>query len=558
MIDHAATLAELAFRRLTAEPEPSADGAPRPALLLPSADPENPRSWARFAEDVFRTAAVLAALGVRPGDRVAQFSENRYEWLLLDLAAILNRAVHVPLHATLSGDQALHQIGHSGSRAVFFSGTAHWEKLVPGLGELPAVGYEAEAVKGSGGRAALFAERLAAADFEIGRRLAEEAATATRPEDTATLLYTSGTTGKPKGVVLTHGNLASNALTTVHTFGIRADEVRLNLLPLSHIFARTCDEYTWLAAGSTMALAGSRETVLADCTLVRPTTLNGVPFFFSRVRDGLRQAGRAETPGAVRAMLGGRIDYCVSGGAALPDSLFDFFLEQGVPVLQGYGLSETSPVISMSTREHYRRGSVGRLLPGVEVKIAEDGEILTRGPHVMPGYWQDTAATEEIMEEGWLKTGDLGRLDAEGYLYITGRKKELIVGSTGKNVAPVQLENLLCEDPLLAQALVVGDGRDCLGALLLPAPGALAALAAKLGLEGVPAEELPRHAAVLAVFQEVVTRRLAGLAHYEQVRRIRLIGEPFSIETGELTAKLSMRREVIAARRAAEIEALYA
>ncbi|MCE9527246.1 MAG: AMP-binding protein, partial [Planctomycetales bacterium] len=336
-----------------------------------------------------------------------------------------------------------------------------------------------------------------------------------------------------------------------------SDKVRLNFLPLSHIFARTCDLYIWLVEGSQLAIAESRETVLADAAAVRPTFMNGVPYFYDRVRRGLEEKGLAHQPGILRQLLGGRIEQCCSGGAALPAHLFDYYYSQDVPLLQGYGLSESSPVISISTQTVVRRGSAGKPIPGVEVKIAEDGEILTRGPHVMPGYYKNEKATAEIIKDGWLYTGDYGRIDEDGFLYITGRKKEIIVTSGGKNVAPVYLESLLTQDPLILQALVIGDNRNFLTALLVPNLESLKTESAAQGIVVEPHESIHAHPQVQAFLQNRVNQRLACVSSFEQVRKCTLLPRPFTIEAGEMTAKLSLRRKVIETNFAEEIEAMY-
>jgi long-chain acyl-CoA synthetase len=357
--------------------------------------------------------------------------------------------------------------------------------------------------------------------------------------------------------MLTQQNLASNCLGTLAAFGCSEDDLRVNFLPLSHIFARTCDLYVWVASGTRMALAESRESVIADCQAVHPTVLSGVPHFYDRVYRGLFEKQVADRPGVLKGLLGGEIAKCCSGGAALPDHLFDYFHGQGVPLLQGYGLTESSPVITLSSPAEFRRGSVGKTIREVEVKIAADGEILTRGPHVMQGYFANPAATTEVLKDGWLATGDLGRLDNDGFLYITGRKKEILVTLGGKNIAPVLLESLLTQDPLILQALVVGDGRPCLAALIVPNFDALQAEIQARGFVANSSEEAVAIASVIGLYQERIKERLSGVSPYEQVRMFTLLPRAFSIEAGEMTAKLSLRRKEIERHFAAEIAAMY-
>ena len=332
----------------------------------------------------------------------------------------------------------------------------------------------------------------------------------------------------------------------------------MSFLPLSHIFARTCDLYTWIAVGSELALAESRETVVADCVAVKPSLINGVPYFFERVQRHLIDQGRADEEGSLREVFGGRLRLCCSGGAALPGHVYEFWQQRGIPILQGYGLTETSPVICASTPARSRRGCVGPPISGVEVRIADDGEILTKGPHVMVGYYKNQAATDEMIKDGWLYTGDLGALEEDGLLRITGRKKEIIVTAAGKNVAPVLLETLLTEDPLIVQAVVIGDDRNYLGALIVPDADHLKAEISRRKIRVLSKKGALNHPEVRALYEECIRERLSRLSRYEQVRKFILLDGGFTIESGEMTPKLSLRREIIAQNRASEIEQMFA
>lgn len=529
-------------------------------------------TWWEVSQRVSCLASMLQQFGVQLGDRVVLLSENRLEWVLADLAIQSLGAINVPIHAPLTGEQISWQIVDSGAKVVLVSGPAQSAKLAElkrAHKQLVFVEFDTDPnmPRAPGVFPSLldgihsFLSKLGEQD----KSLPPANDPGLDPSSVATILYTSGTTGEPKGVMLTQSNLISNAVSTVEMF--RADDdppqtdycdkVRLNFLPLSHIFARTCDLYIWLVEGSQLAIAESRETVLADAAAVKPTFMNGVPYFYDRVRRGLEDKGLAQQPGILRHLLGGRIEQCCSGGAALPEHLHDYYFSQGVPLLQGYGLSESSPVISISTQKTVRRGSAGKPIPGIEVKIAGDGEILTRGPHVMPGYYKNAKATAEIIQDGWLYTGDYGRLDEDGFVYITGRKKEIIVTSGGKNVAPVYLESLLTQDPLFLQALVIGDSRNYLTALLVTNNEALQAEVAAQSIAVESDELLHSHPQVVALVQERVNQRLACVSSFEQVRKITLLPRPFTIEAGEMTAKLSLRRKTIEANYAAEIEAMY-
>jgi long-chain acyl-CoA synthetase len=377
------------------------------------------------------------------------------------------------------------------------------------------------------------------------------------PDDLATILYSSGTTGEPKGVMLTHGNLVSNARGMSEAFDVTPDDLRLCMLPLSHIFARTCDLYTWLGRGSQLAFVESRERILANCAELHPTLMNGVPYFYEKVCRSLRASGQAEQPGQLLELFGGRMRSCCSGGAALPVHVAEWFEQRGMPLLQGYGLTESSPVISMSVRAAYKNGYVGRALPGIEIQIANDGEVLTRGPHVMRGYWKRPDATAEVIRDGWLHTGDLGELDSDGFLKITGRKKELLVTAAGKNIAPVALEALLTEDPLILQAVVLGDGRNYLAALLVPNPDVLREYIIKHAIPVASRGEALQHPSVLELYRRVIDERLRGVSHQEQIGRFVLLDRGFTVESGELTPTLKLRRGVIQANFAELIESLY-
>ncbi|HHK41348.1 MAG TPA: long-chain fatty acid--CoA ligase [Planctomycetaceae bacterium] len=545
-----ATIPQLFWNRIDASPEAR-------AVYRYAEGAWQPLSWRAFAEEVVATAERLRQVGLKPGDRIAFYSENRYEWLVIDLAIQLIPAVHVPLHAPLTGAQARYQIDHSGASAVIVSGRELAARLEEAYGELPTNTrwFSLEPI-GSAPWEKLETD-ASGVDIrtaeELGRAVVDRVGTG----DLATILYTSGTTGEPKGVMLSQNNLATNALATAAAYpDVDQDGVRLCLLPLSHIFARLCDLYLWLVQGTSLAVARSRETVLEDCRALQPSWFNAVPYFFDKCYRILREQGKAEEPGAVRRLFGGRIEYCCCGGAGLPEYLFDYYMSQGVPVLPGYGLTESSPVISVSRPDAVRRGASGKPIEGVEVRVAADGEILTRGPHVMMGYYHDDEVTAAVIRDGWLYTGDYGRVDEDGFVYITGRKKEIIVTAGGKNVAPVLLESLLTQDPLIEQALVIGDGRKYLSALLVPNFTLLRQrVEAELGLDRI--EGMCEDEQVRQWYAEIVERQLASLSKYEQVRRFALLPRPFSIEKGEMTPKLSLRRSVIEEHFRDEIESLY-
>lgn len=475
------------------------------------------RTWEEIVQDVRSVAAMLRALGVQPGDRAAQVSENRYEWILVDLALHQLGAVHVPIHVTLSGEQIAEQIAASGSHVVFVSRAELLEKF---SGQL------------SHGERILVHDEQDYRDAKppLGTLAGPQPPVSSpQPKDLATILFTSGTTGRPRGVMLSQRNLAWNAATTSDMHGNTPDQIRINILPFSHIYARTCDLYTWVYRGSRLVLAESRETLVRDCQLVHSTVLNGVPYVYERLAERVRASGAP-----LAAVLGGKMKQLTCGGAAIAPEVEAWYESQGLPLLPGYGLTESSPVISVSTPAARKVGTVGKPLAGLEVRVADDGEVLVRGPNVMLGYWQDAVATAEAIHDDWLHTGDLGELDGDGFLTIRGRKKELLVLSTGKNVSPTRIESLLTASPLIEQAAVFGEGLPGLVALVVPARSDLTS-------QEIEAE---------------IKARLAAAAREEQVHRFVLLERPYSIERGELTPKLSLCREVIGRNFAAELAGL--
>ncbi len=517
-------------------------------------------TWNHLARDARRTAAVLVGLGVKPGDRVIQVSENRYEWVVFDIAVHMAHAIHVAVHSTLTGPQIAFQIRDSGAKLVVVSGPEQAQKLAAASAQIAAdvkyFSYDACSETINGQPIQRLSELVENASEEEGKAIQQRALAETKPGDLATILYTSGTTGDPKGVMLSHRNLTSNANAVLEIFAVEPDELRLTWLPLSHIYARTSDLYLWIAAGGEIALSPSRETIIADCQALKPHYINGVPYFYDKVMRTLQEKGIAEEPGVLAATFGGRIKMACAGGAALPDYVNEFYDKHGVLLVQGYGLTESSPVISTGTPEHHRIGTVGRPIPGIEVKIAEDGEILTRGPHVMEGYWNLPEDTARTIEDGWLHTGDLGSLE-DGYLKITGRKKELIVTAGGKNIAPTYLEGLLSEDHLIAQVVVIGDARNYLTALIVPNPDALRAEIIKRQIPVFSPAEALAHPDVHAIYHECIKVRLSDVSHSEQIQKFTLLSRGMTPETGEMTFKLSLRRDVILQNFAAEIEAMY-
>ncbi|HEY3155989.1 MAG TPA: long-chain fatty acid--CoA ligase [Candidatus Eisenbacteria bacterium] len=520
-----------------------------------------PVSIDSFANQVRARAADLTRRGVVRGDRVAIFSENRIDWAVADQAVLSIGAVCVPIYATLPADHVGPLLADCGAVGAFVSSEAQRAKVesvrpqTPGLKWV--VSFDVDGAPQAGSPAA-------------------PAATPPGPDDLATIIYTSGTTGVPKGVMLTHGNLVSNALASLTALDLGPTDVHLSFLPLNHIFERTAGYNVMVYAGATIAYAESIEKAAANLMEVRPTLLLAVPRFYEKLIDrimevakaagfprdvmavwgrnvaqkwaALKLGGRPIPPGialqhalanvlvypVLRRRLGGRIRYCFSGGAALPREIGLFFYGVGMPVMEGYGLTETSPVIAVNTEKRYKLGTVGCPIPGVDVRIAEDGEILVRGPSVMKGYWNRSEETATALEGGWFHTGDIGEIDADGFLRITDRKKDLIVTSGGKKIAPQPIQNALKKSPRILEAIVVGDGRKYATALIVAANGAT------------------REA--IAADVDSVNKTLAS---YETIKRFELIPNDLTVENGSLSQKLEVKRRVISDRYRDLIEKMY-
>ena len=553
----------------------------------------------------------LGALGVGPGDRVAILSDSRPEWVIADLAALTAGAVTAPIYPTLPEAQVRYILADSGARVVVVADEtqagkvrAVWDEL-PELSAMVIMDPAAEAAAGEASVSGHEELSLAEATDRGHRRLMtedglgreyKERATAITPDELATIIYTSGTTGEPKGVMLSHGNVASNVMDGGSVVRVDSEDAALSFLPLSHAFERAV-VFLYLYNGVTVTFAESLDTIARDLGAVRPTVMTGVPRvyekFNARVLEAVAGApairqrlfhwalgvgqrrARAELDGRsaslstrlqhglanrlvlskVRGRLGGRLRFVVSGSAPLSTPIAEFFFAIGIRVVEGYGLTETSPTLTVNPLERPKLGTVGPALPRVELRIADDGEVLARGPNVMQGYYGKPEATAEVMREGWFCTGDIGSLDGDGYLTILDRKKELIVTAGGKNIAPNPIEAELKRSPLVAEAVLIGDRRPYVAALLVPD---FAALGARIAAEGASREEIVERADVVELFDEVVENVNAGLARHEQIKRSALLPAEFGIATGELTPTLKVKRRVVGQRWSDAIERLYA
>jgi long-chain acyl-CoA synthetase len=562
--------------------------------------------WTRISTDEIGTAVRrlslgFQALGLGPGDRIAILSENRPEWVMADFAALAAGAVTVPIYTSLLPDQVGYILGDAGAKMVVCSDLDLWAKVEAVRSGLPAL----ERVIVIDGDPPAGAHALSDV-VEMGRRLEEEepgrferTAGATRPGDLASIIYTSGTTGRPKGVMLSHANFASNVLALAEVIDFRSDDTALSFLPLSHVFERTATFFLF-HVGAAIAYAESVEAVASNMVEVRPTIVVSVPRLFekiySRIMDqvmagsrlkrgifvwalatGKKYAARTiagETVPAhlvfkrglarklvfskITARTGGRVRYFICGGAPISMDIVEFFFAIGLMVLPGYGLTETSPVLSANTPpDRIRFGTVGKVLPGIAIRIAGDGEILARGPNVMMGYYKNDADTREVLKDGWLHTGDIGRFDEDGFLVITDRKKDIIVTSGGKNVAPQPIESLIQASPYIAGAVVVGNSRKFISALVVPDFDKLEARARENGLAFRGRTELARLPEVAAFLLEEVNRMTPGLASYERVKRIAILDRDFDIGAGEVTPTLKVRRNIVEKKYADTIESLY-
>jgi long-chain acyl-CoA synthetase len=489
---------------------------PRPALRFKQDGRFQELSWLEYRRQVDQVAAGLISLGIEAGDAIAILSENRIEWLIADLAILSIGAVNVPLHAPLSASQVEYQLDHSRSKAIFVSNQAQADKVKACRENVPGLEFviNFDPIEGDWPPCKSWNEfRHFTAFDDLSVREGSINA-----DTLATIIYTSGTTGLPKGVMLSHGNLLSNAEACVQVLTSEDGEIQLSWLPYSHIYARTCDHYATMLAGSTLCLAESMETILADFRAVGATRMNSVPRFYDKVWASVERLSPEDRSLRLKAAFGPTLRSLTSGGAPLPLHVASGFNEAGLLLLEGYGLTEASPVISFNEEQHQKDGSVGRAIPGVEIRIADDGEILTRGPHVMLGYWRDPEATRAAIQDGWLHTGDIGQLDEEGFLTITDRKKDLIITSCGKNIAPALIEGLLTSDPYIDQAVIIGDRKPFVSALIVPSFPALEAKASELGCSIERDGEMISTPAIRDFFAERVERIMQAVSQPERVR----------------------------------------
>ena len=561
-----------------------------------------PISHRTLAERVRHTALGLRALGLQRGDRVGILSVNRPEWAIADFGCLTAQMADVPIYPTLPAEQVAYILRDSGAAAVLVGDVAQLEKIIETRKTLPALRY-----------VITFAATRGAADLTLAELEQKGKATETpavvaqyrtdaldvQPHELATIIYTSGTTGAPKGVMLTHDNLFSNVEAARQVLPFGKSEISLSFLPLSHIFERMAGHYLMQAVGASVAYAESNETVPDNIAEVRPSFVLSVPrlyekfyarvlenalaggpvkkriFFWARgVADRWSERTLARRPvgpllglqyriaqklvfSKLRARMGGRLRVFVSGGAPLAPEINKFFYSAGLIILEGYGLTETSPVIAVNTPENFRIGTVGKPIAGVEVMIAADGEILARGPGIMKGYFNNPTATAEAIDaDGWFHTGDIGEL-RDGFLAITDRKKDIIVTAGGKNIAPQPIENAVKTNKYVSQAVMIGDKRKYPVLLVVPNFEQLEKWAKRANMIWTDRAQLLGIVAVKEKLDREVQGTLTGLARFEMPKKIALLEHDFSIERGELTPTLKVKRRVIDKQYKALIDSLY-
>ncbi len=546
----------------------------------------------------------LSSIGVKENDKVAILSENRPEWVIADLACLAIGAIDVPIFPTLTAKQIEYILDNGDVSAAVVSNMFQLTKVMKVRARLEKLRLIISMNKkeGSKEKSVLdFSDIFEKGEHERDRHRDrfEKWLLSKGPADTATIIYTSGTTGEPKGVVLTHGNFVANMKGALAHIQITDEDTLLSFLPISHSFERMAGYYTALCAGATVSYAESIETVAQNLMEERPTIVTTVPRLFERIHSTIMKnidagsatkkriffwalgVGRnyvtASRKGIVGPLVksqyaianklvfsklkertGGNIKFFVSGGAALSRELGEFFEAVGIFILEGYGMTECSPVISANRLDDYKFGTVGKPLVNVQVKIADDGEILTRGPHVMKGYHKDKSATDEAIDnEGWLHTGDIGHFDTDGFIVITDRKKHLFVNSGGKNIAPQPIENLLQQSNFVDQVVLIGDRRRYNAALIVPDMDYLKEFAKGKNILFDSNEELISNEEILEAVRKDINVVQKDLAKYEQVRRFKLLPSPFTVENGDLTPTLKVKRRVVEQKYSELIESMY-
>jgi long-chain acyl-CoA synthetase len=558
-----------------------------------------PITSCEFGRSVARTARALHAWGVRPGDRIAILSENRPEWPMADMASLLLGAVTVPLYTTLTAEQTAFALNDSGCRAIFLSSNQQLHKIVS---ILPQTQIEKVVVMDPvefNGDLAPFAGQCVSMNQITSQGSGnldpelEAKARSIGPDDLATIVYTSGTTGTSKGAMLTHGNIASNISCSLQGFEMQPGLISISFLPLCHITARHVD-FSMLYHGVTLAYCPFLDRLPASLLEVQPSVFVAVPRVYEKIYAQAEQkakglpkraiydwavsvgqdhkpeilAGKTPTSRSwklanrlvfskIREGMGGRIETFISGGAPLGRELAEWYAKMGIRIHEGYGLTETSPVIAVNTPLNHRIGTVGKILSNLEVRIAEDGEILVKGPSVFKGYWNRPEETKAALVDGWFKTGDIGNIDADGYLSVTDRKKDLIKTSGGKFIAPQPIENSLKLNPLVGTAAIIGDRRKFPAVLISPNFRPLEEWARENSIPFTSRAELIADPKVQALYESIVEAINTNLARFEKLKRVMLVADEFTADNGALTPTMKLRRRVIEERYKKQIGELY-
>jgi long-chain acyl-CoA synthetase len=574
---------------------------PKPDLMLYKEEGEyKPISTEEFKNRVIHLSLGLQELGLKKGDKLVILSENCPEWVITDLANVCLGGITVPIYTSLVPEQIKYIVDNSDAKVVVCSDLSLWEKVNFVKDKLNKVeNFIVMGEKAPEGTMLLseVTERGKKL-YEKEPELFEKTASQVESEDIASIIYTSGTTGTPKGVMLTHSNFISNSQATASIIEFTAKDTVLSFLPLSHVLERMVT-FTYLYKGCSIAYAESIETVGENLLEVKPHIMVSVPrvfekiyakvmdnvlegsalkrkLFFWSVKIGKqyaqKQLDKEKIPkglsfkkniaeklvfSKIVSRTGGRVRFFVSGGAPLSKDIAEFFYGMGLIVLEGYGLTESSPVIAVNTLEEIKFGSVGRPIPDVTVKIAKDGEILAKGPNIMKGYYKEEEETEEALKNGWLKTGDIGYLDEDNFLFITDRKKDIIVTAGGKNIAPQMIENQLKTNPFISNVVVIGDKKRFISALIVPVFEKLEEYAKASGIEYTSIKDLVKNEKIINFMMSEIDRYSAKFATYERVKKIIILDRDFEIEKGELTPSLKVKRNIVEDKYKDKIDKVY-
>jgi long-chain acyl-CoA synthetase len=561
-------------------------------------------TYPQFKEETETFALGLAALGIKSSDKVAIISENRPEWVYSDMAILGLGAIDVPLYPSLTAESIEFILNNSDSKGVIVSTKFQLNKILKIKRNLKTVNFIIVLNDKD-----IIPDEQSLYTFQDVQKMGEifrqnhpkyfsDARKHIKENDLCTIIYTSGTTGEPKGVMLTHHNILSNVKAAHEIIPIGNSDIFLSFLPLCHIFERMGGYYTAFSTGGTICYAESIETVAQNMLEVRPTILTTVPRLFERIHSKIlknvdsqpeskqkifhwaidigKKYARAKKEGVfalhlsiqykiadklvfskLRAKMGGRLRFFISGGAALSKDLGEFFEAMGIIIIEGYGLTESSPVISANRLDEYRFGSVGKPVPGVEVKIGNDGEILARGPNIMLGYYKNKKETSEVLKDGWLHTGDIGTFDKDGFLVITDRKKHLFKTSAGKYIAPTPIENIFLSSKYIDQFILVGDRRMFLSALIVPDFESIKEYADSHKIPYQDVQELIKNKEIYTLVEQDISKIQKSLANYERVRKFKLLDHQFTLESGEITPSMKLRRKTIEEKYKSLIEEMY-